>query len=249
WRLPYYFHEYNTDTEEYERRQGTGSATAELWDTYRKWTTRLYNLRINYDKTIYKHNIGILLGTEQQKNEHTWAQAYRRNFVSSAIDQIDVGSNDNDDKDNRGTADIWGYNNYFGRFNYDYNGKYLLEFVFRYDGSQKFPEEGRYGFFPGVSAGWRLSEEPFIRSNLGFVNQLKIRGSYGQIGNDLIHPYQHLQAFTFQDNYYFGGTVNPGIRPEVLPNPNITWETSEKLDLGIEGMLWDGLFGFEYTWW
>src|SRR5690606_20528346 len=78
WRLPYYFHEYNTDTEEYERRQGTGSATAELWDTYRKWTTRLYNLRINYDKTIYKHNIGILLGTEQQKNEHTWAQAYRR---------------------------------------------------------------------------------------------------------------------------------------------------------------------------
>lgn len=249
WRLPYYFHEYNTVTEEYERRMGTGVTSPELTETRRRWKTKLYNLRINYDKTFGKHRVGILLGTEQQENSYDWLQAFRRNYVSTAIDQINAGSNDPEDKNNGGSATISGYNNYFGRINYNFDGKYLLEFLFRYDGSQIFPREGRYGFFPGVSAGWRLSEEPFIRDNFNFVNQLKIRGSYGEIGNDRVDAYQHLQTFTFEDNYYFGGGVFPGLRPGVLPNSGITWEVSKKTDLGIEGVLWDGLFGFEYTWW
>nr|WKN34822.1 TonB-dependent receptor [Tunicatimonas sp. TK19036] len=248
WRLPYYFYEYNTQTEEYDRKQGTGSSSAELWDTFRKWTTELYNFRINYDRTFNQHHVGVLLGTEQQENNYTWVQAYRRNFVSSAIDQINVGSNDPADKNNGGSATTGGYNNYFGRLNYDYAGKYLLEFVFRYDGSQIFPEEGRYGFFPGVSAGWRISEEPFM-SSLGFVNQLKLRGSYGQIGNDRVDPYQYLQAYSFGDNYVFGSGDVPGVTPNVLPNPDITWEVSEKLDLGIEGTLWDRALGFEFILW
>lgn len=249
WRLPYYFHEYNTVSEEYEKKQGTGSSSAELWDTFRRWNTQLYNFRVNYDRTFNKHHVGVLVGTEQQKNTHQWVQAYRRNFVSSAIDQINVGSNDPEDKNNGGSASLGGYNNYFGRLNYDFEGKYLAEFVFRYDGSQIFPKDRRYGFFPGVSAGWRLSEESFIRENLNFLNHLKIRGSYGQIGNDRVGAYQHLQAFTFEDNYAFAGGDVPGVRPGVLANPNITWEVSEKLDLGIDGILWKGLLGFEYTWW
>ena len=248
WRLPYYYYEYNTVTEAYDKKQGTGSASAELWDTYRKWTTELYNFRINYDRTFEKHHIGVLIGTEQQKNNYSWVQAYRRNFVSTTIDQIDVGSNDPEDKNNGGSASIGGYNNYFGRVNYDFEGKYLVEFVFRYDGSQIFPQEGRYGFFPGVSAGWRISEEPFMKS-LGFVNQLKIRGSYGQIGNDRVGAYQYLQAFSFGDNYVFGSSDVPGVYPNVLPNPDITWEVSEKMDLGLEGTLWDRSLGFELTLW
>src|SRR5690606_26791891 len=218
WRLPYYFHEYNTVTEEYDRRMATGVTSPELTETRRRWKTELYNLRINYDKTFGKHRIGLLLGTEQQKNSYDWLQAFRRNYVSTAIDQINAGSNDPEDKNNGGSATMSGYNNYFGRFNYNFNGKYLLEFLFRYDGSQIFPREGRYGFFPGISAGWRLSEEPFIRDNLSFVNLLKIRGSYGEIGNDRVDAYQYLQTFTFEDNYYFGGGVYPGLRPGVLPN-------------------------------
>ena len=248
WRLPYFYHEYNTVTGEYDRKQGTGSSSAELWDRYSKWSTELYNFRINYDQTFNKHHVGVLLGTEQQKNRYNWVEAYRRNYVSSVINQINAGSNDPADKNNGGSATIGGYNNYFGRLNYDFAGKYLVEFVFRYDGSQIFPSEGRYGFFPGVSAGWRLSEEPFI-SNLGFINQLKLRGSYGQIGNDRVNPYQYLQAFSFEDNYVFGGGDVPGVRPNVLPNNNITWEVSEKLDLGLEGTLWDRLLGFEFTLW
>lgn len=250
WRLPYFFHEYNTDTQEYERRQGTGIASPELSDRYQRWENQLYNIRLNYTRTFGEHNIGVLIGTEQQEDRYSTVQAGRRNYVSPALDHINQGSDDPDDKENSGTAGLSGYINYFGRFNYDFGGKYLAEFLFRYDGSQKFPKEGRYGFFPGVSLGWRLSEESFIRDNFDFVNQLKLRGSYGQIGNDRVSAYQHFQKFTFQDNYYFGGGVYPGVRPGVMPNPNITWETAEKLDIGLEGMFWNGLFGFEYTlWW
>lgn len=245
WRTPYSFHEFNTVTEQYDLRQGTGISAPELGQTNRKWTTKLYNLRANYSKTFGKHYVAGLLGTEQQENTENWVYAFRRNFVSSAIDQIDAGSSDTDDMNTGGSSRIGGYNNYFGRVNYDYDGKYLLEFLFRYDGSQKFPKSSRYGFFPGISAGWRISEEAFM-DDLDFVNQLKIRGSYGKIGNDFVAAYQHLQAFTFGSNYYFGGNVSPGVNPGVLPNPHITWETSEKIDLGLEGVLFDGGLGFEF---
>ncbi len=88
--------------------------------------------------------------------------------------------------------------------NYDFKSKYLLEFLFRNDGSQIFPESKRYGFFPGASAGWRLSEEPFIRNALPFVTQLKLRASYGELGNDRVGAYNYLQSFFIGQNYVFG---------------------------------------------
>ncbi len=243
--LPYYYHEYNVNTGEYDKTQGTGASTVELWDTYRKWTTMMYNIKIVYDRTFEKHHVAAMLGQEQQKNTVQSTQAYRKNFVSSAIDQIDAGSTDPEDKNNSGTSSATAYNNYFGRFNYDYSSKYLVEFLFRYDGSQIFPEGERYGFFPGVSAGWRLSEESFIRDNLSFITQLKLRASYGKVGNDRVDPYQYLQSFSFGDNYVFGTSDVPGIYANTLPNPNITWEVSEKTDVGLETTLWNNLLGME----
>jgi TonB-linked SusC/RagA family outer membrane protein len=121
--------------------------------------------------------------------------------------------------------------------------------VFRYDGSQVFPAGNRYGFFPGFSAGWRLSEEDFIKNALPFVNQLKLRASYGQLGNDRVGTYQYLQSFLFGSNYVFGTSVAPGIYAGVMPNPNITWERSKKTDIGLEGQLWGGKLGFDLTYW
>jgi hypothetical protein len=109
--------------------------------------------------------------------------------------------------------------------------------LFRYDGSQVFPEEKRYGFFPGVSAGWRLSEEDFIKNSLPFINQLKIRASYGELGNDKINPYQYLQTYTFGNNYVFGTSDAPGLTPGVLANPDVTWERAKKTDIGLETQL------------
>lgn len=247
--LPYYYHEYNVLTEEYDYKQGTGASTVELTDTYRKWTTMLYNFKISYDRTFDQHHVAAMVGQEQQKNKHTWAQAYRKNFVSPAIDQINVGSTAAEDKNNGGSTTENSYNNFFGRVNYDFASKYLFEFLFRYDGSPKFPEGKRYGFFPGVSAGWRLSEENFIKDNLAFVNQLKVRFSYGEVGNDRVNAYQYLQAYEFGDNYVFGKGDAAGIRALTMPNPGITWEVSKKTDVGLESALWNGLLGMDLTFW
>jgi TonB-linked SusC/RagA family outer membrane protein len=247
--LPYYYHEYNVNTKEYEKKQGTGASTVELTDTYRKWTTMLYNYRITYDGTFNNHHIVAMLGQEQQKNTHTWASAYRKNFVSSAIDQINVGSTDPEDKNNGGSATASAYNNYFGRLNYNFKQKYLVEFLFRYDGSQIFPEGKRYGFFPGFSLGWRLSEEGFIKNNLSFFDQLKLRFSHGQIGNDRVGQYQYLQSYSFGNNYVFGGNDAAAIYANTMPNPNITWEVSKKTDIGLEASMWNNLLGLDITLW
>lgn len=247
---PYFFHEYNPNTGEYERRQGTGSATVEVRDTYRKWTTSMYNLRATYARTFARdHSISLMLGAEQQKNTFKFGSAYRKEFISPAVPQIDAGSTDPENKDNAGSASRSAYNNYLGRLNYDFRSKYLLEFLFRYDGSQIFPEGRRYGFFPGLSAGWRVSEEPFFQDALPFVDELKLRASYGELGNDRVGQYQYLQAYSFGGNYVFGTNDAPGIFPNAMPNPDITWEVSRKTDLGLEASLWGGLLGIDFTYW
>jgi TonB-linked SusC/RagA family outer membrane protein len=249
YKKPYYYYEYNVLTNQYDYKKGTGTATVELTDTYNKWTTMLYNYKISYEGTFNKHHVAAMAGQEQQKNRNTWARAYRKNFVSPAIDQINVGSSASADKDNGGSMTENSYNNFFGRVNYDYATKYLIEFLFRYDGSPKFPADKRYGFNPCVSVGWRLSEEGFIKNNLPFVNQLKLRASYGELGNDRIDPYQYMQSYAFGSNYVFGKTDAPGIKANTPPNRYITWEVSKKTDLGLETSLWDGKLGFDFTYW
>lgn len=243
---PFYYHEYNVQTGEYDRMITPGRVN-ELRDDYRKWTMSLFNLRFSYRTTIGKdHNLAAMLGGEQQKGTYNALWAYRMNNVTAAVPQLDVGSRNAEDKDNGGTGAESAYINYLGRLNYDFKSKYLFEFVFRYDGSSIFPKENRFGFFPAVSAGWRLSEEGFISGNLPFVNELKLRASYGELGNDRVPGYQFLQAFEF-GNSVLGGSGVPAIVPSTLPNPNITWEVSKKLDIGLVAELWDGLLGVDLT--
>lgn len=245
--LPYYYYDYNTVNGEYIKMQGTGSSTVELTDTYSRWTTMLYNFRLVYDRYFGEQHVGLVLGQEVQKNTYSFANAYRKNFLSSAIDQINVGSSAAEDKNNSGSASITARNNYFGRFNYDYQGKYLVELLFRYDGSQNFPSDRRYGFFPAGSVGWRISEEAFIKDNYSSIDQLKLRFSAGQTGNDRVSAYQYLQSYSFGGNYVFGSSDAPGIYANTMPNMNITWEKSSKFDFGIDASFANGLIGTELT--
>ncbi|MDO5968494.1 TonB-dependent receptor [Flavivirga aquimarina] len=247
WVLPYSFNQFNVGTGEYDV-QTLGPPTPNLTDRFDKFTTLLHNYRISYENKFGNHSIGAMIGQEQQKNKRTWIQAYRQNFISTSIDQINAGSNAPEDKNNAGTTTASAYNNYFGRFNYDFKSKYLLEFVFRYDGSQTFPDGNRYGFFPAISGGWRMSEEPFMKK-ISFIDNLKLRFSYGELGNDRVGQYQYLQTFSFNNNYVFGTSDVPGISANTLPNPNITWEVSRKTDFGIEATLFEGKFGLEFTLW
>jgi TonB-linked SusC/RagA family outer membrane protein len=254
WEIPYSYYVYNSVTQNYDKQQAPGLAAAQLTDRYDKWTTMLTNVRATYDKVFgSNHHIAAMIGWEQQQNKFSFASATRRNFLSPAIDQINQGSVSAADLGNGGSANNTGNNNYFGRFNYDYKSKYLLEFLFRYDGSEIFPEENRYGFFPGISAGWRLSEEDFFRNALPFVNQLKIRASYSEVGNNRISSWNYLQSFTIgptqtvNPNYVFGTADAPGIFATALANPDVTWERAKKTDLGLEAQLWNGRLGIDFT--
>ena len=124
---------------------------------------------------------------------------------------------------------------YFGRLNYDYEGKYLAEFVFREDGSYVFPPGSQFGFFPGISLGWRVSEENFWKQNIHFINDLKIRGSWGQTGNDRIAPYQFADNFSYNGTYTLNQNVVVNTTSQVrVPNPNITWEVANQSNIGFD---------------
>jgi TonB-linked SusC/RagA family outer membrane protein len=246
WKTPYTYWEYNSVTEEYDETDGA-IEVASLTDKYEKNKGYLYNFRVDYSKKIGDHTMALMVGTERQYNKYNWASAYCQNYLTTAISELSVGSSSSDDQTVSGSASEEAYVNYFGRLNYNYKEKYLLELLFRYDGSQNFPEDTRYGFFPAISAGWRLSEEDFIQENLPYVDNLKLRASYGEIGNDRVDDYQYLQSYSFGSNYVFGGTDASGIYPNTMPNPNITWEVSKKTDIGLEAGLWNGLLGFDLT--
>ncbi len=242
---PHYWHVYDPNTKQYTRIEST--SPIQLTDRYDRWVTTLTNLRVSYKTTIGRsHNISGMLGAEQQKNTNSFASAFRRNFLTATLPQIDLGGSRPEDLGSNGNTSATAYNSYFGRFNYNYQSKYLLEFAFRSDGSTIFPTYNRYGFFPSASAGWVISEEDFMKS-VQFVNALKLRASYGELGNDQVLPYQYTQLFSIGNNYVFGGNTVPGVFSSTLPNPNIAWEVSKKLDFGLSATLFNRMLDVDIT--
>jgi TonB-linked SusC/RagA family outer membrane protein len=136
---------------------------------------------------------------------------------------------------------------FFGRINYDYQGKYMATVVLRADGSSKFAAGHRWGYFPSVSAGWVITEEPFMESTKNWMDFLKIRASWGQNGNQSIPGYQYLSTIAFSDaDYTFGpdkSIISNGAYPDILANPDITWEKSEQTDLGIDARFLNSRLG------
>jgi TonB-linked SusC/RagA family outer membrane protein len=217
-----------------------GVSDARLWQGMTDGNSTTLRGLINYQHSINtQHNIKVLLGVERISGASMNFNAFRRYFTSTAIDQMFAGGNLL--KDNGGSADPYLNNarlSYFGRLNYDYEGKYLAEFVFREDGSYVFPSGSQFGFFPGISLGWRVSEENFWKQSILFINDLKIRGSWGQTGNDRIAPYQFADNFAYNGNYTFNQNVVVNTTSQVrVPNPNITWEVANQSNIGFDAQL------------
>ncbi len=129
---------------------------------------------------------------------------------------------------------------YFGRINYDYNEKYLLTLVLRADGSSRFAKDNRWGYFPSLAGGWVVSEEPFWDNIKNSISFLKFRASWGQNGNQNISPFQYLSTISLSGADYYGINKNErlvGAFPNILPNPDVTWETSEQLNIGFDSYL------------
>ena len=198
------------------------------------------NAYATYDRTILEnHNAKIMVGTESQRGSSDFFSAYRQNFISSEIDQLFAGAN-NQYMTNTGSGSQNARMSYFGRVNYDYSQKYLLEFIWRYDGSYIFAPGKQFGFFPGISGGWRISEENFWKNNINFLDDFKLRASWGQTGNDRINEFQYLSSFGFLQNrsYVFGVNNQAPVLDELrIPNPNVTWEVATQSNFGFDAQL------------
>lgn len=211
----------------------------------------------NYDKTFNDvHTLNVVAGVNRETIESNNFNAFRRYFISTAIDQMFAGGDL--EKNNGGGAFERARLNYFGRVAYNYNEKYLAEFLWRYDGSYIFPEDTRYGFFPGVMLGWVVSEESFWKNSLGKTfDFFKIRGSWGQLGNDQIFfdsngdGTQTLQEYQFLSTYGFSSYIINGVETKTLfetrvPNTSIAWEIANNANLGFEGQFLQGKIFFEF---
>lgn len=184
----------------------------------------------SYEKEFGEHSFKLLGGITHEESEQQFFGAFKRFFLSSDLAQLDLGGTEGQSSEGRGfeTARL----NYFGRLNYDFKEKYLLEFLFRYDGSYLFPENNRYGFFPGVSAGYVLSEEGFFQKALPFIDYFKLRGSWGQLGNDNVDRFQYLNAYELSQTGL--ESVATTAYESNVANPNITWETSTSQNIGFD---------------
>lgn len=220
-----------------------GFSEPRLTQTMSDGSRTTFNAMMNYDRSISeKHNFKVLLGTERIVGESMTIQAFRRHFISAAVDQIFAGGNEN--MNTGGTADQNARLNYFGRLNYNFNKKYMAELVFRYDGSYIFPAAERFGFFPGVSLGWSVSEESFWKNNLAFINYFKLRASWGRTGNDRIEPYQFLSSYGFGNDYVFNGNEVKALYESRIPNPQVTWEVANQSNIGFDGDMLNGNLQF-----
>ncbi len=197
----------------------------------------LMDAYLDYDKTFGDHNLHILGGYSHIVDNYESLGAYRENSPSTKLHVINAFATENDS--NYGGASTSKLTSVFGRFNYRFQEKYLLEGNLRYDGSSRFPEETRFGLFPSFSAAWIISNEDFF--NIPGINYLKIRSSYGVLGNQQIGNYPYQKTLNLNQSYPLGEEERllPGIALTTLPFQDITWESVAVFDQGVDINLFD----------
>jgi len=262
-RKEYYQYAYDAESGTYIRRLYNASSPSRLQRQYYDKQQILGQFMLNYDRTFKEvHKISAVLGWESQKrsgdNYYTQRDlAFPSDYLFNGTDANDFVNMSVDPNDLYDVA----YSALLGRLNYTFSDRYIAEFQFRYDGSSKFAKGHQWGFFPSASLGWRVSEEPFFKSisALSFINQLKLRGSFGELGDDSGVNYEWKAGYTYPSTgenaaagyynhyapgYIFGGKFTYAATPSALPNVDITWLSSKTYNLGVDFVGWKGLFGF-----
>ena len=226
-----------------------GSSKPSLNQFYSQNKAFTYQALLNYANTFGKHSITALGVLEYRNQKYNTFGAARLNF-NTTIPELSVGSSTPQDISNFGSSSQQKQIGYVYRVSYNYDEKYLFEVAGRYDGHYVFAPGKRYGFFPSFSAGWRISEENFMKNNVTWVDALKIRGSYGEsgalpyIGGNLA-AFQYLSSYSLYGNSAVFGDPTQGSAERAQANPNITWERAKKFNIGLEGSLYKGKFTFE----
>lgn len=219
-------------------RLGTKTSVGEGFSRGNSYTL---NLSLNYDRVFGDHTVTGMLLYEQYEASFNNFNGGRTNFPFASVDQLFAGAND-DERTINGSAGNDGRLGYVGMLNYDYKSKYLFGASFRQDGSFRFAPGKRWGFFPSVSAGWVISEENFL-NNSNTVDNLKLRASYGILGNDIVGGFQYKSSYSISGDYFFNESPVKYLVPGVLPNPNLTWESTATTNIGVDGSFFNNLLG------
>ncbi len=253
-------------TGEYVAKEFSDHSDRLTRENYTKWQA-LGQILLNYNRTFAdRHDVGATFGYEAQKRKGDnyyliGDLAFSSPYLTALKDKtqstfVDINSN-------IGSFYDLAYQALIGRVNYAYDNRYLFEAQFRYDGSSKFAPGHRWGFFPSASVGWRISEEPFFKncSWLSFINQFKIRASYGSLGDDSDLNYEWLSGYVYpatgndgEKGYYSGyapaylinGEMVYGVTTSPLPNTNITWLKSRTFNIGVDFEAWNGMLGISF---
>lgn len=210
--------------------QNKGNITKSTTDRY------AINVYLNYMKTFANdHNVSALVGVNQERSSYSQSYLSLVNMLDPYI--LNPGLVEDPTKN---TSSVSNYivtsRAVFGRLMYDYKSRYLFEFDIRYDGSSKFPKSNRFQTYPTFSLGWRISEEKFMEKTRGWLDNLKIRGSYGELGSQPSGNYPYQSTFGRESaNFYFDGErFGVGITPPSIPSPSLTWEKSTSINFGID---------------
>lgn len=199
----------------------------------------------NYKKRFGdNHDLALLYGMEQISYRNYYSMAQRKDLISDALPDVSLGSAGSQFAEGYPTK--WGINSFFGRVNYGFKDKYLFEANIRTDGSSRFAKGHKWGVFPSFSAAWRISEEGFMK-NLGFVDNLKLRASWGQTGNERIDAFMYLPQYN-TSNVVMNGSLVSAVYQKKMANPDVTWETVEQTNIGLDfGFLNNTIYG-ELDW-
>lgn len=229
--IDYNFDDGKTHIKEISYGDGSIQGPNSVEDYLERWSTVTLQGLLSYQKQIGKHAFKGMLGVSRESYKKNLTKAYRKNFPSNDLPELDGGSTNG--WTNSGSALEANIGSYFGRINYDYAGKYLVEFNLRSDGSSKFSKGNRWGTFPSFSAGWRISEEAFMK-HVTWLDNLKVRGSWGKLGNHRTDDYQYIAMIGLGEKYNFNNVVADGAVQTKANNNAITWETTTELDLGVD---------------
>jgi TonB-linked SusC/RagA family outer membrane protein len=263
-RREYYQYAFDETTQTYVSKLYNSSSPNQMRREMFSKQQVLGQFLLNYKRTFNdNHNIVALLGGETQKRtgDNFYAQrdlAFAMEYLLGGVTENQVGGMSSNLNDLYAIS----YSAVFGRLNYNYADRYIIEGQFRYDGSSKFASDDQWGFFPSGSVGWRVSEESFFKSSsvLSFVDQLKLRASYGVLGDDEGIEYDWATGYTYpatsgnaENGYYnqyapgymFGGQFVYGVTP-ISSNPQLTWWRAYTYDIGVDFEGWNGLFGFSF---
>ncbi len=218
-------------------RNGIGQLT----ETSDIATTTLFEATANYTKQFGKSQVSALLGFSDQTFESDFLRGRSQGYPSAAVQKLDAGAIS---PTVFGSGQEWALRSGFGRLGYTYDDRYLMEFNIRYDGSSRFGPNNRWGVFPSLSLGWRMSEEPFMQ-DVDFIDNLKLRANWGQLGNQNIGNYRHVSTIALDQAYIFNNAVAPGAAATSISNPDIQWETTTMTDVGVDVGLFNNRVSLE----